>query len=285
MRPDFTIIGAMKCGTSTLQEQLAALPGVFMCEPKEPQFFSDDEVYEKGLGWYEDLFADARPGQLIGEASTHYTKWPDRPDAPARMAEAMPRQKLIYMVRDPIKRALSHYRHEWTMGEAGDGPETAVRTTPAFWQYGLYDTQLSRWLEHYPARDVLIVALERLQRDPDAEFARVLDFLGLDGAWNHDREPANVGDQRIRRFPLHGLVYDNAVAAGVRRALVPQSLRTKLAEKRRPKPVRFSDEAVDYLTERLTDDIEAFGRRLGLPLSVDGWTDAVLSAQLDLQTG
>ena len=65
--PDFLIIGAMKCGTSTLQAQLAAQPGIFMTTPKEPNFFSDDAIYANGLGWYEDLFAGAGPDDRKGE--------------------------------------------------------------------------------------------------------------------------------------------------------------------------------------------------------------------------
>ena len=286
MLPDFYIIGAMKCGTSTLQAQLARLPGVFMCEPKEPQFFSDPEVWAKGMGWYEGLFADAKPGQLVGEASTHYTKYPDLPEAPARVAAATPDAKLIYCVRAPLARALSHYRHEWTQGVAKGGPEAAARDMDALWQYGCYEMQISRWLEHFDASRILIVSLERLNADPDAEFARVLDFLGAEGAWAHDLAPTNRSDERIRRLPMHGLIYDNPVAAAVRRAVVPQAVRTKLAEARRPKPVTFSGEAISYLTEKLEDDARAFGARVGIPgLTVGGWKEAVLETQLELRGG
>ncbi|HTO70120.1 MAG TPA: sulfotransferase, partial [Myxococcota bacterium] len=77
--PDFAIIGAMKCGTSTLHEQLALRSGFFMSRPKEPNFFSDDDQYARGVGWYAGLFAGAAPGQLCGESSTHYTKLPTYP--------------------------------------------------------------------------------------------------------------------------------------------------------------------------------------------------------------
>ena len=50
--PNFIIIGAMKCATSTLHEQLALQPGIFMSQLKEPNFFSNDEEYEKGWNWY-----------------------------------------------------------------------------------------------------------------------------------------------------------------------------------------------------------------------------------------
>mgnify|MGYP000427219719 CR=1 FL=1 len=46
--PNFIIIGAMKCATSSLHEQLNQQPGIFMSELKEPNFFSNDEEYNKG---------------------------------------------------------------------------------------------------------------------------------------------------------------------------------------------------------------------------------------------
>ena len=58
-RPDFIVIGAMKSATTTLHEQLARQPGIFMCHPKEPNFFSDDENYARGWGWYGSLFRAA----------------------------------------------------------------------------------------------------------------------------------------------------------------------------------------------------------------------------------
>ena len=64
--PDFMIIGAMKSATSTLHEQLAANPGFFMSRPKEPNFFSDDAVWARGLDWYSALFASAPPMSQSG---------------------------------------------------------------------------------------------------------------------------------------------------------------------------------------------------------------------------
>ena len=58
-RPDFIVVGAMKSATTTLHEQLARQPGVFMSRPKEPNFFSDDAIYARGWGWYSSLFRAA----------------------------------------------------------------------------------------------------------------------------------------------------------------------------------------------------------------------------------
>ena len=52
-KPDFIIIGAAKSGTTTLYEYLCRHPQIFMSTPKEPDFFSLDQNYTKGIEWYE----------------------------------------------------------------------------------------------------------------------------------------------------------------------------------------------------------------------------------------
>ena len=115
-RPDFIVVGAMKSATTTLHEQLARQPGVFMSSPKEPNFFSDDAIYARGWGWYSSLFGEAGPGVVRGESSTHYTKLPTFPRTVERMVHDLPCVKLIYVMRHPIDRLISQYVHELTAG-------------------------------------------------------------------------------------------------------------------------------------------------------------------------
>jgi hypothetical protein len=98
-RPDFLIIGAMKSGTSTLAAQLSEQAGIFMTTPKEPNFFSDDDVYAQGLIGTRPC-STPRPGDLKGEASTHYTKLPTYPETVARARRAGG-PRLVYMIRNP----------------------------------------------------------------------------------------------------------------------------------------------------------------------------------------
>lgn len=228
--PDFILIGAMKCGTSTLQTQLAAQDGVFMTTPKEPNYFSDDDVFAKGPDWYAGLFEAAPPGALKGEASTHYTKLPTYPATLDRMRAALPALKLVYMIRNPVTRAVSHYIHEWTERRAGEDAQAAFRSTSDFVDYGRYGMQITPFLDTYGAQNVMLTSLEAVKADPDAEFARIAAFLGLPPAaqWLHDLEAQNVSSQRMRRLPLQGLLIDNPVAAALRRTLVPAGLRRKI---------------------------------------------------------
>lgn len=234
LRPDFIVIGAMKCGTSTLQSQLAAQEGVFMSSPKEPNYFSDDAVFAQGQGWYEGLFAAAPIGALRGEASTHYTKLPTYPQTLVRMTAMLPELKLVYMIRDPIARAVSHYMHSWSLREVGADAEAAFRSHPEFVDYGCYGMQITPFMEAYGRDNILLSSLEALSADPDGEFTRIAGFLGLpDGAaWQHDLNAQNVSGRRFRRLPLQSVLVDNPVARALRYALVPKGLRDRIREQR-----------------------------------------------------
>lgn len=224
--PDFIIIGAMKCGTSTLAAQLGAQEGVFMTTPKEPNFFSDDDIFARGADWYSALFDDAAPTDLTGEASTHYTKRLTHPKAAARCHAAAPGAKLIYLTRDPVERLISHYIHEWTMSVVSSDLETALADHPEMIDYGLYARQLAPWIELYGQKALLILSLEEMQADPQGVLDRVAAHLGAGPfTWVEDLGRQNVSSERLRDLPLQRLLIDNPVAAFIRRTFVPQSLR------------------------------------------------------------
>lgn len=249
--PDFLIIGAMKCGTSTLQVQLAAQEGVFMTTPKEPNFFSDDAVWARGRNWYEGLFATAAAGQLKGEASTHYTKLPTHPRTLERMQQVLPSApRLVYMIRNPLDRAVSHLVHEWTEARMPADPERAFADHPELVDYGRYGMQAAPFVAAYGADRIQLTSLERLTAEPEAEFARICDFLGIEGAaWRADIAPQNVSAERVRKLPLHGLLVANPVATALRRALVPKALRDRI---RRGRRMSVRPHLTDALRARLT---------------------------------
>lgn len=228
--PDFLIIGAMKSGTSTLQAQLAAQPGIFMTTPKEPNFFSDDAVHAQGLDWYCSLFDGAEPGQLKGEASTHYTKLPTHPDAASRMAAVLAAPRLVYVIRDPVQRALSHYLHEWSLGTVGRDVAASFVEHPEFVAYGRYPMQLAPYIDRFGLDSLLLTSLEQLSADPEGELARIGAHIGAPGplAWDHGIGAQNVSANRARPLPLHGLLVDNPVATALRRRLVPKAVRNRI---------------------------------------------------------
>jgi len=145
-RPDFIIIGAMKCATSSLHDQLAATPGFFMTRLKEPNFFSNDEQFARGGDWYLSLFKHAAPGDLCGESSTHYTKLPTYPKTVERLYERLPDAKLIYVMRHPVNRLISQYTHEWTEREIDVPIDEAIERYPRLTDYSRYTMQLESFI-------------------------------------------------------------------------------------------------------------------------------------------
>lgn len=233
-KPDYIIIGAMKCGTSTLAAQLGAQPGIFMTTPKEPNFFSDDAVYDKGMDWYEALFKAATPGDLKGEASTHYTKLPDLPKALPRLIEALgPEPRLIYLIRDPFDRIISHYIHEWTQGVMTTDLDTALKQHPALLNYSRYGMQIAPWIKAFGSEAVHVDTLEAMKADPVAMMKRISTFLGREGlTWQDGLEAQNVSSKRLQKRKLDWLILNNPVATFFRRTLVPQTLRDRVKARR-----------------------------------------------------
>jgi hypothetical protein len=235
--PDFVIIGAMKSGTTTLQVQLSVQPSIFMSTPKEPNFFSDDMTYAQGTEWYEALFAHAPSGAFKGEASTHYTKLPTYPNTVTRMAALLKAPKLIYVIRDPVERAISHYIHEWTEGRISHDPISAFDKHGELIDYSCYGMQIAPFVAEFGADQIYLTSLEQLKSDPDGELLRIGAHLGMPEPliWDHTMGAQNVSAQRVRRLPLQRLLVDNPVARKLRRTLVPKSVRTRIRTARAPK--------------------------------------------------
>lgn len=255
--PDYIIIGAMKCGTSTLATQLEKQPGLFMTTPKEPNYFSDDDVFAKGPDWYSALFESAAVGDICGEASTHYTKRPTYPDTLPRMAAALPDLRLVYMIRNPVNRLVSHYIHEWSEARISSDLDAAVDTVPELFDYGRYGWQIDPFVQAYGKDAVLLTSLERLTADQDGELTRIARHIGFDGAvaWNTETETQNVSSKRVRKLPMQGLLVDNPLATALRRALVPKALRSRIRESRQmTKRPSLSDAKRAELERRYGED-------------------------------
>lgn len=274
--PDFVVIGAMKAATSTLHDQLARQPGVFMSAPKEPCFFSDDEVYARGLSWYASLFERAREDDLCGESSTHYTKLPNHPHAAERLARLLPDAKLIYVMRDPLDRLVSHFLHCWSEREVGRDLPRAVSRCPELVHYGCYAMQLAPYLGRFGPDRVLPVFFERLQRDPQAELERIGRFLGHPSGlhWNPELL-RNRSSERLRRSRLREALSEHPAGRFVRAAMPPR-LRTRVRSLwtygDRP---RLEPAARRHVVHAFDADLAVLGRWLGRDLSASEFASVV----------
>ena len=129
--PNLIIIGGLKCGTTSIHHYLGLHPEIQMSKPKELNFFVSELNWDLGLDWYKARF-DAR-FEVRGESSPHYTNLPRFTGVAERIRQHCPDAKLIYMVRDPIKRVLSHWVHAKGAGyESGDIDEVLSRPDSAY---------------------------------------------------------------------------------------------------------------------------------------------------------
>ena len=182
--PDFVILGAQKAGTTSLYAYLCAHPEVRAAARKEVHYF--DLNYARGASWYRSMFplavalaSDRRGGRrvLVGEASPYYLF---HPLAAQRASALVPSAQLIVLLRDPVERAWSHYRHEVKAGREPLAFEAALAAEPArlagadaalragaspeahpshrtfsYVARGRYAEQLRPWLAHYPREQLL----------------------------------------------------------------------------------------------------------------------------------
>lgn len=282
--PDFIIIGAMKAATSTLHMQLAAQPGIFMATPKEPNFFSDPDRWALGFDWYRALFSGAKPRDLRGEASTHYTKLPTLPDALPRLHAAIPQAKLIYMMRHPVDRLVSHYSHGW-LERSIEGPiDAAIDRHPELIDYGCYAMQIRPWLDSFGAGAILPVFAERMAAAPQQELERICRHIGYAGAplWSDGLAAQNVSADRLRDSVWRDRLVDNPPARSLRRALVPRSIRDRIKRHwQMPEKPVLSDASIRRLHEIFDCDLAQLGPLLGTRLDCANFRTIVRERSLD----
>lgn len=276
--PDFIIIGAMKSATSTLHNQLSAQSDIFMSTPKEPNFFSDDGIYSRGLSWYTGLFSGASAKDICGESSTHYTKLPDYPDTIQRLKAAIPRPKLIYVMRHPIDRLISHYMHQWSEGVISCDINQAIDRYPELINYSCYGMQISPYLQEFGSEAVLPLFFDDLKNNKDKALNRVGEFIGCTEPliWIDDLAKDNVSSQRIRRFYGYKFLVNSRPLTWVRRTFIPQRLRDRVKRQftmqQRPEIAAIQRKRVTEIFDR---DLKIVGDWLGVELTCDNFNKDV----------
>jgi hypothetical protein len=207
--PDFLVIGTMRGGTTSLYHYLARHPQIAGAVlDKELHYF--DLHYDRGPTWYRSRFPTkggldraarhlgARP--VVGEASPYYLF---HPLVPVRVAADLPRARFIAMLRDPVERAWSHYRHMVDLGYESLSFEAAIERESerlagqedrlladhhyvskehqhhSYVIRGEYATQIERWWGHVGRERLLIIRSEDFYAAPRTEFERLEEFLGV----------------------------------------------------------------------------------------------------------
>ncbi len=182
--PNTIVIGAQKCGTSTLHFYLGHHPEVSVSDPKELNFFIEANNWGQGLDWYRGHFDPDKAVRL--ESSPNYTTWPHHEGIPERMAEVVPDAKLIFMVRDPVARIEAHWVHNYAKRrERGTVIETITHPNTTYVLRSRYFMQLERFLKFYDRSQILVFQQSDLRDRRDAQLREVFEFLDIDPDFKH----------------------------------------------------------------------------------------------------
>ncbi|KQT85083.1 sulfotransferase [Aurantimonas sp. Leaf443] len=267
-RPDFIIIGSMKSGTTTLYRLLSLHPDIGMSRDKETDFFIETMNFPRGLQWYSDQFPAGR--KVYGEASPNYTKTDDFTGVPARIKAHCPGVKLIYVVRDPVDRFVSQYRHSWTMGDIAMTPDALPQTSEYrhILNVSRYAHQLAAFRAHFASEDILIVDFDRLTSDPATVVAEVERFIGVShhplpqgGKFNDNAEISKI-PAPILRFAQSRL---GRSLAGLFDREMRDRIRGLLARGKARQPPPFPQALRARVREDLRDDVAQFRIASGMP--------------------
>lgn len=226
MLPNFIIPGAQKCGTTSLYLDLKQHPEIRLSRSKEVWYFDRD--YHKGLPWYRSNFPLWSAQKLsIGDVTPSYL---DHPKSAERIKALIPNCRLIFILRDPVERAYSHYFHSRRLGvEPIESFEEAVELESkrlgnvcnelesgrldysceyTYWGYlskGHYYKNLQKYFAIFNHDQILVLWSNEYDKNPELILNRIAEHLEI-RSWNWDvKGKANVGDNKL---PLPSKAYD-----------------------------------------------------------------------------
>jgi hypothetical protein len=217
-RVRFLVAGVQKGGTTALFDYLSEIPALELPPVKEAHFFDDEERVDwaaPDFGPYHRLFTD--PARLWGEATPIYLYWPN---ALERIQAYNPAMKLIFIFRDPIERAWSHWKMEYARGKetmpfawciregrarmAAAPPHPGFHRVFSYVERGFYGRQLERAFALFPREQILLLSSAMLRRDPTATIRKACEFLGVP-------PPSGTLAQRISR-PAADVTYPSSLS-------------------------------------------------------------------------
>ena len=270
MLPNFLVIGAMKSGSTSLCHNLSKHPDIFVSDPKEPCFFSNDDIYEKGIEWYESLFAEGKNCKAIGEGSVNYTKKMEFPHSVPRIKKHLGSDiKLIYIVRNPLKQIVSKWMH-CIVADYEDKPfQKALLENPNYIDSANYGLQLDEYRAFIDEKNILVLFFEDFVKQPQVELRKCYAFLGVDQNFVAPEadKPLNEFSNREGDTVILKVLKKLPFYSGLKQILSPKvvdKLRSVLKWRLKKKP-SYDMEVQKYILSHLKEPSRAFLRRYGKP--------------------
>ena len=272
--PNFLVIGAHKCGTTSLYQYLAQHPEVFVSPVKEANYFwwegqAEDRFSAKTRGEYERLFEGVKGEKAIGEASPQYL---NNENSAERIRRELPGAKLVVSLRNPADRAYSHYLSLLRNGYETRPAVQALQPESLCVQHGFYYPRLLRYYERFPRERIHVILFDDLVSDSPAIMRRLFEFLGVDTAapidtkiiHNRARAPRSAW---ITRWLLRAMSLRFHVLPHLPARLRGHGLAMRLHESTLTKAPRMEPALRRRLLEGYRDDIGRTGELIGRDLS------------------
>lgn len=254
IRPNLFIIGAAKCGTTSLHHSLERHPDIFMSDPKEPGYFSPGVGFRPtDEAWYLGLFAGAGNAKIVGESSTHYSKLPTYPGVPERIRAFCESPRFIYVMRDPIDRMISQYWFGVQKETEFRSLAQTIREDSRLTDWGDYKMQLEPYFETFGRDRVLVLTFEELIASQEAVVRSVFEWLGVDPTL----APPTLAKENMRPETLlaprgFGLLqrFRHSKLWGGMAPYFPKGVRS-LGHRLSRRPLRPQDVSIDEVVESL----------------------------------
>ena len=270
--PDFIVIGAMRAGTTSIYEWLRSTGRVSLPDMKETDFFLTEENWSKGNDWLKARYSDL--SLPMGDISPNYTKRDVWPTVSQRIHQTNPNAKLIFIVRDPVARAVSQYQMMSGMGLVPSNVENFLKLDdgPHITDTSKYAWQLEPYLEYWSIEDIHIVDFGELKSDPFKTVNDMLTFIGVEPlVEGFDVTKANASDS-VNALPGWWGAFRASKFGTSLRARAPRKLinRAKQLVSNSSKTVTLnpiSPEVKSELAELLRQDVEKFRQMTGRDFS------------------
>lgn len=262
--PNFFIVGAAKAGTTSLYHYLKSHPQVFFSPIKEPNYFASDIRVEdfcttyrmntfldvdtyfrdqplkeiqlsfvKDHNQYLSLFDESSNEKIVGECSTSYLY---SSEAANQIKRYNPEARIVIVLRNPVERTFSHYQMALRYGHTNLNFRKAIDKdlkqkkkgwgiSELFIELSMYEEQIKRYLELFPADQLKILYFDDLKERPVDLLDELTTFLGINPIENLSGEKYNVGS--IPRFKkLNTLVARSGIREIVKKSLGPKPVDT-----------------------------------------------------------
>lgn len=289
MFPDFYVLGAAKSGTTSFHEWLAQHPDICMSNPKEPFFYEAE--YDRGIDYYWDRYFGHYGGERIAGESRHRNLY--FPYIAERINECTPEAKFIIVLRDPVRRAMSHWWHnyrrtknvesDWydvafrkNINRVMEGKSISSKEEVSFYEShfdpngiyttyvdtGYYAEQIERYFDLFKREKFKIFLFEEVVKNPKRAIMQAFHFLGVDTSFTENVDLTARNRARLLRFGRKAITN-----------FVRQPIGTSFVQRFKDmyqQPKSIDDETLDLLNNHFAPHNKKLERLLSIDLRAWG---------------